>query len=214
MALQSFSDLKTSVANWLDRSDLTDQIPDFITLAESRISRTLRVHEMEERSQMTTIADKDHYGLPEDWLQARHIKVVEGRGGVDRDLEYKTPEAFDIQMARLYGASTGEPRFYTVLGNEIRYGPSPSAGKTIEILYYAKPTTLSNTNTSNTILNNYPDIYLYAAVLEGKIYIEDNDGVMKYGKLYDQAVQNAEDSDARNQHSGGALHVSGEQFGY
>lgn len=213
MALQSFSDLKTAIANQLDRTDLTDNIPDFITLTEERISNTLRVRCMEERSQMTTVADKDHYGLPTDWIQARHIKVVNGRGGVDRDLEYLTPEAFDIKMARLYGASGGEPRYYTILGNEIRYGPMPQGGKTIEILYYAKPQALSNTHTSNNILNTYPSIYLYGATLEGKIYVEDNEGVVKYGKLYDQAIQNAEDSDARSQHTGGALHVSGEHYG-
>lgn len=213
MALQSFSDLKTAIVNQLGRSDLTDNIPDFITLAEERIHNTLRVRAMEERSQMTTVANQDHYGLPSDWIQARHVKVVDGRGSVDRDLEYKTPEAFDVQMARLYANSTGEPRYYTILGNEIRYGPTPSGGKTIEILYYAKPRSLSNTHTSNAILNTYPSIYLYGATLEGKIYVEDNEGVVKYGKLYDQALMNAEDSDSRSQHTGGALHVSGEHFG-
>ena len=43
MAINSYSSLQTAVANWLDRSDLTDRIPEFIDLAEARINRALRV---------------------------------------------------------------------------------------------------------------------------------------------------------------------------
>ncbi len=47
MALSTFSELKTEIANYVDRSDLTDQIPTFIKLAEARINRLLRVRIME-----------------------------------------------------------------------------------------------------------------------------------------------------------------------
>ena len=43
MALATYSDLKTSIANWLDRSDLTDVIPDFIALAETRHKRDFKI---------------------------------------------------------------------------------------------------------------------------------------------------------------------------
>jgi len=42
MAISTYSELKTAVANWLDRSDLTDVIPDFITLAETRHKRDFK----------------------------------------------------------------------------------------------------------------------------------------------------------------------------
>ena len=47
MAIDSYTKLKTSVATWLDRDDLTDNIPDFISLAEDRINRHIRVRSME-----------------------------------------------------------------------------------------------------------------------------------------------------------------------
>ena len=46
MALATYSDLKTTIANYLARSDLTSQIPDFITLAENRLRRELRIRQM------------------------------------------------------------------------------------------------------------------------------------------------------------------------
>ena len=39
MALGTFTELKDAIADWLDRSDLTARIPDFIALAEARINR-------------------------------------------------------------------------------------------------------------------------------------------------------------------------------
>ena len=43
MAISTFAELKTAAANWLDRSDLTDRIPEFIALAEARFNRILRI---------------------------------------------------------------------------------------------------------------------------------------------------------------------------
>ena len=42
MALSTYTELKASVADWLNRTDLTSVIPDFIALAEAQIERTLR----------------------------------------------------------------------------------------------------------------------------------------------------------------------------
>ena len=45
MALTTYSEPKTAIANWLDRSDLDDRIPEFIQLAEARHRRDLRLEE-------------------------------------------------------------------------------------------------------------------------------------------------------------------------
>ena len=42
---KSYSDLKTQVANYLARQDLTDKIPTFIELAEIRLNRDLRLRQ-------------------------------------------------------------------------------------------------------------------------------------------------------------------------
>ena len=47
MAISNYGELKTSVANWLDRDDLTERIPEFIALCESMIIRSLRIRGME-----------------------------------------------------------------------------------------------------------------------------------------------------------------------
>ena len=43
MAFTTYTELKSVVADYLARTDLTAQIPDFITLAEVRLKRDLRI---------------------------------------------------------------------------------------------------------------------------------------------------------------------------
>jgi hypothetical protein len=211
MALDSFATFKTSIANWLDRTDLTTRIPDFITLAEVRIGRDLRVREMETRSQMSTVQDQGYYGLPQGFLQARSLKVI--TGSLDYDMEYRTPESMDLLNTNRFAGGTNIPRYYTVVADELRVLAKPAGIYTIEVVYYKKPDALSTTQTSNRVFENYPDVYLYATLLEAATYLRDIEGAQGWGLLYGKAIEASQTADDRDRHSGGALHVVGEQRG-
>ena len=213
MSLTSYDGLKTAVAEWIDRADLTSRVPDFITLAESRINKHLRIRQMERRSQMSTIADTEYYGLPPGWLKGRHLKMLNAYGSIDTDLEYLTPEMIDVVGARRYAGGAGMPKYYTITGNEFRFMPKPSAVYTIETLYYKKVDALSSLQTSNEILSDFPDIYLYASILEAAIYLKDASAAKEYGQLFGNSIATAQTSDDEDRHSGWALHVKGEQIG-
>jgi hypothetical protein len=73
VSLATFSDLKTSVANYLNRDDLTTVIPDFITLTENRLNRDLRVRTNLIRAETTTTANTAFYNLPNDLIELRNI---------------------------------------------------------------------------------------------------------------------------------------------
>jgi hypothetical protein len=214
MALDSFTNLTAAIADWAGRNDLTVRIPDFIRLAEARIGRDLRIRALEIRSQMSTVSGQMYYTLPPGYKQARHFKLVDGAGGVPSDLEYKTPEALDVANLRQYAGATGLPRYYTIVANEIRIAPTPSAAYSLEILYYKAPTALSVTNEANLLLEENPDIYMYASLVELWTYLRDDAESQKWGLLYGKAIEASQASDDRDRHSGGAMHVSGEHYGW
>ena len=60
MALSTYSELKTSVADWLNRSDLTSAVPDFISLAEAQVERRLRTRQMIVRATATIEIGRAH----------------------------------------------------------------------------------------------------------------------------------------------------------
>lgn len=211
MALDGFANLQTSVANWISRDDLTAQIPDFITLAEVRIGNDLRVRAMEKRSQMVTISGEEYYGLPAGYVQARHIKVATTS---PHDLEYRTPESIDLLNTQKLANGTGVPYYYTIAGNELRVLPRPDAVYTIELLFYATPDPLSTSQASNLVYEKYPNIYIYACLIEAATYVRDVEAAKGWGVMYGQAVQAAQTADSKDRHSGGALRVVGEHIGY
>jgi hypothetical protein len=209
MSLTSYSGLQTAIADWADRADLDAKIPDFIELAEARINKILRIRQMERRSQMSTIGNDAYYGLPPGWLSGRALSVQNASVRGNYDLEYRTPESFD-QMG--YDIN-GVPKYYTVIGNELKLRPTPDAVYTVQTVYYKKLDSLSDSQTGNEVLSDYPDIYLYACLLEAAVYLKDKDAAMSYGKLFEAAVTGAQDADSADRHSGGAMHVVGEQIG-
>ena len=74
MAISTYSELKTAVSNWLNRSDLDLRIPEFIDLAEAGFNRMLRTRDQMTRS--TTTASTQYVTLPDDFLQARNVNIT------------------------------------------------------------------------------------------------------------------------------------------
>ena len=186
MALGTFTELKDAVADWLDRSDLTDRIPDFIALAEARINRELRIRPMEVRSTMYTTVDQQYFNLPGGYIQMRNIQL---NTNPTTPLEYITPEMLD----RLYGSTTsGKPRAYSLIGDEIQLAPIPDSTYTVEMAFYEKFTSLgdgtSGTVTSNWLTTNAPDLLLYGALMEAEPFIKNDERIPVWLNGYSNAI--------------------------
>ena len=96
MAFTTYSDLKTSVANYLNREDLTAVIPDFITLTENRLNRDLRVRVNLIRAETTTTSGTDFYNLPTDLIEIRNITY--DTSSRSYALEYLSPESLSREF--------------------------------------------------------------------------------------------------------------------
>lgn len=161
MALSTYAELKASIANWLDRADLTTEIADFITLAEARFNRELRTPDMEARATATTSGE--YLALPAGFLGMRSIYLS---GSPDTPLDYFAPHM--LRMIRGTGGNA-----YTIADDQIIFAPVPASGQTVEMLYYASIPALSDSNTSNWLLASHPDLYLSASLAAAAAFIDD-----------------------------------------
>lgn len=205
MALGTFTELKDAIADWLDRSDLTARIPDFIALAEARINRELRIRPMEVRSTMYATVDQQYFNLPGGYIQMRNIQL---NTNPTTPLEYITPEMLD----RLYGSTTtGKPRAYTLIGDEIQLAPIPDSAYQLEMAFYEKFTPLGDgsagTVTSNWLTANAPDILLYGALMEAEPFIKNDERIPVWLNGYSNAIDKLQRQDQRDRHSGSAMRV-------
>jgi len=202
MAINTYATLQTAAANWLDRSDLTDRIPEFISLAEARFNRILRIRDMETVSTaLSTVGGTREYSLPTGFVQMKEFHL-----STDpiTPLAYITPE----MMSRLWAGSTkGKPKVFTIIADNVRLGPNPDAVYTTSMLYYKTFTALSASNTTSDMLTNNPDVYLYGTLLEAEPFIMNDERVPLWATAFKQAIDDIQNQDNKDRHSGSAMRV-------
>jgi hypothetical protein len=181
--IATYSALQTAIANYLARSDLTSQIQDiFIPFAENRLRRELRTNEM--LSYTTLTLTNNVATLPADFLEMRELHFD---SSPVNDIEYQPPDMF---FRNRMTKTSGTVIYFTILGNEIHFAPLPNVSGDLSILYYTKPDYLSDTNTTNIFMTNYPDCLLYAALAEAETYLMNDARIQTWANLYDRAIQN------------------------
>lgn len=206
MAIGTYAELQTAVKTWSKRTDLDSTIPDFIRLAEMRVNRNLRIRKMETRVTTNTVASQNYYGLPTNFLQMRSFKL---NTTPLTDLTFLSPEQMDERWA---GNTSGKPRAYSVVGDEVRVGPKPDAVYEMEMLYWQAPAPLTDSATTNFMLTANPDILLYASLIELNSYSANDQAIMKYTELFNAAINAIQTEDDRDRASGSALTVRADQF--
>ena len=79
MAIIDQVTLRTGVADWLNRSDLTDaQLDDFISIGETKLYDELRVPTLEALNGFSVVAGNSSITIPEGLLEPIELKYVQG----------------------------------------------------------------------------------------------------------------------------------------
>ena len=191
MAITNYTDLQSTIADYLARSDLTTQIPLFIQMAENRLRRDLRIRQMLKVVTTSTTSGDATVALPTDFLEMRDIHI---EANPIHTLIYQNPSNF-FRNAKAATLNEGYPNIYTVMGSEFQFAPTPDAAYTLKMVYYASPTYLSSTNSSNVFLANCPDLLLYASLGEAEPYLMNDARVATWAQLYDRGLNSLTISD-------------------
>lgn len=180
MAINSYSTLCDAVGRWLYRDDLASTIPDFIALAEARINRDTSLRAMETSVSGTTTSAS--FDVPDDLNKAQRLCVA--ADGQIVEVRYVSPE----NLSKFSGG-TNVPQMYTILDGLVNFIPSPDGVYPYTFYYMQKIPPLSSTNTTNWMILNAPDVYLYAALLEATPFLQDDARIQVWGTAYQNAVQ-------------------------
>jgi len=183
MALNSYSSLKSSIADWLNRDDLTAVIPDFISLAEAQMERRLPTQKMVKRANATI--DTPFSAVPSDFLSCKSL-VLTSTAPVQQ-LIFLTEDEVDAK--KYVYRTTGKPQYFALIGNQIEVLPAPDTSYTAELTYVATLAKLSDANTSNWILDRHPDLYLYGSLLQAAPYLRDDERVGLWSSQYQAAIE-------------------------
>ena len=202
MAISNYSELKTSIANFLARTDLTDQIPNFILLAEARLSRDLETRGQEKRAQSALTTGDEFLTLPTDMREVRFIKLLTSPSTV---LEYKSPHVLDSEFS---GNTNGKPMAYSIVGSELKLRPIPDESYNVEIIYIGSLQALSDSNTTNDMLTRHPDAYLMGSLVEAYLYLMDQNSATIYDQKFSRIIEEIRTDEQRSHYGTGSLSMS------
>ena len=201
MAINTFTTLKTAVADFLNRDDLTSAIENFIALSEAQINRDIRHWKMETRSSGQQDAGDEYSQVPADWMETIRFHVTDNGTS---PLNLISRAAMSDKRASKEDA-TGTPTHYTHADGQFQLYPTPSATTNTELLYYAKTTALSSSNADNWLLLEAPDVYLYGALLHSAPYLGEDERIAVWAQMYSAAVQQLNNASDKSRYSGSGL---------
>ena len=167
----NYAELQANVIAYLHNTSITSRVPTFIAIAEALLFRELDIKELQVSTVLTTTGE--YADLPVDFGSLSKISV--DSGGVVTALDYYT--APDV-----YVSPINTPAHYTFEQGRLRI-IGAGTGQQATLLYTPRIEPLSDTNTTNWLLDNAPDLYLYASALEGAKYVRDDQQAANLGAL-------------------------------
>ena len=182
MAITTYAELQSNITDFLNRDDLASVTPTFISLAEADMQRQVRHWRQEKRS--TAELDTQYSAIPADFLEAIRFYITSGES---RPLELISQ--FQLLDRKYHRANTsGEPAYYAITAGEIEIFPAPAGTYTAELYYNARIEPLSDSNTSNWMLQYFPDAYLYGSLIHSAPYLKDDSRLQIWAALYQSAI--------------------------
>jgi hypothetical protein len=198
----TYTEFQNLIADWLNRPDLANAIPNFINLAQERLYNDVRMREMLKVSTASTTGGDKTIGLPSDFLQMRDLHL---ETNPIISLIYEAP---NVLFRNAQSKTSGLPVFYTVLADEIQFAPMPSSTITVEMLYYAKPPKLSSIVTSNVFLEKAPELLMYATLGMAAPYLNDDARLQTWAALYQQTLSSLNNSTKQGEYGASPLAVT------
>ena len=187
-AFTSYSNLQQNIADYLARQDLTDKIPMFISLAETRLNRDLRLRQTLQQSSYT-LDSGSIVPTPADFLELQDIHLD---GNPIIPLTFQTVSQFYKKQGT---SSQGVPINYTLVADNFVLSPQPTNATTCNMTYYKIPQPMSDTNPTNEYLDVCPDLVLYASLAESAPFLMDDPRLVTWDNLYQTGLASITKSD-------------------
>lgn len=188
MALANYTELQEAIATRLHRSDLTTAIVDYIAIAEKRLNRTLKLLAQESETDLTATIGSRFMALPS--LFGSPIALYLTTYLPRIEVEFRLPTEMQVF------SDNGPPEFWTLDGLQLATD-SPADIAYAYTLRYCAEYNLAATAT-NALLTNYPDLYLYGALIEAADDIRDDALLARSQQRYAQALQECQNNENDN----------------
>jgi hypothetical protein len=199
MALDTYSGLLATVQDWCSGAQINNP-GDLVTLAEADFNRRLRIRHMIQRWDASI--DTQYYPLPYDYLEALdnrisylgftyHMQSFSATGADLISAAFSNPWAKNAQI----------PFGITIIGGKLQVSPAPTGTFSLECIYYQKIPPLSNSNQTNWLLSEIPQLYLYGCLKHAQMYLINDARYPGFVQTYEQMLTDVMTADKDAQYT-------------
>lgn len=188
MAISTYAELSTAVADWLHRTDLTSRVPDFITIGEATLNRKLRLLQMESVSALSTSITDRFATLPAGFSEAIDLTLY------NDDYPQTLTQLPLVKINGFSRTEAGLPKFYAISSNII-FDVISDQVYSCSLRYY-KSLDIA-TDLTNFVLTDYPDLYLYSALLAAAPFINNDNRIATWSQLLNDGIKATNRLDGR-----------------
>lgn len=180
MSISTYDELVDEVKSFINFSDIDDRLSGFIRLTEAQMDRRLEVRELDQIvSYQVNSAD---VSMPHDFKKLHSFYQSDG----GTPLVHQPIEQLEARTSR-----TGNPCFYSIVGDGFVFWPVPASNVTLRLRYRKWITPLTENNAVNDILKRYPDMYLYGCLMQASQYLRENESFAQWSALFETAIEDA-----------------------
>lgn len=201
MSITNYNDLIRAIGDFSHRTDIRQNVTDFIQLAEDRIDQDLIMRSNELRATTTAQVDSRFLPLPDDFFKMRALTIAydpdvnsETDGYVWACL-YRAPQVLNEAVR----TTSGKPQYFTVT-SQMEFERPFDYGYTVEMSYFSRLIPLSEINQTNDVLTNYPTLYLYGALFFLSLFEKDNEETAKFETLFVDSINKANRQEKRGRY--------------
>ncbi|MBX5206691.1 hypothetical protein [Rhizobium sp. NZLR11] len=187
-AFNDYLDLRVAVAEHVGNRNISDVMSRLTQSAEATLNQKLRHREQITRATLTFTAGETP--LPADFLEM--ISVFGAYG-------------YNMQSGSLADVNYVGSQYYryAINGSDILINGVTGDR---DIIYFAKiPTITTSVSSTNWLLAQYPQVYLYAVGLEAAKFLRDSELTQVTQSLLDRALQDMKVDDERSRWSNGTV---------
>lgn len=182
----SYTTLQADIAEYLKRTDLTNQIKDFIELAEARIATELKPHGFEQVASGNLVASSRTLAQPSRFIAPISLTLTASGG----DILKRRKLSFLRHYASNSSTAEARPEYYATRESDFWLHPIPDSTYAYTLTYFERLAPLTtSTNETNWITENHPDLLLYATLLAASTYLKNDDRVPVWRQAYQDAAQ-------------------------
>ncbi|MEE8608893.1 MAG: hypothetical protein V3S55_14910 [Nitrospiraceae bacterium] len=181
----TYQELQDHIADTLIRTDLATPITTFIQMAESVFKRDRRARKLSDRGTFSVSADGST--LPSDFhsMESWYHDGPTFYGPI----EIVNADMIGQLKGREFGGQTGAPAHAAIIDGTARYAPEPNDTFLTKMVYWRKVDPLTTNNSTNWLLDDHPDIYIYGSLVHTAPYLKDDPRLQVWSALLEKGLE-------------------------